>query len=130
MMDEARLMREAGKARENAYAPYSGFTVGAALAANDGRVFHGCNVENASYGLSCCAERAAFYTALAAGCKVGEFAALAVVGECEKPLTPCGACRQVILELGGADLPVYAGNTRGEIHKFTAADLLPEAFSL
>lgn len=127
-MDEATLMHEAEKAREHAYAPYSGFKVGAALATKDGRVFHGCNVENASYGLTCCAERTAFFSALAAGCKAGSFDALAVVADSEEPVSPCGACRQVILELGGAALPVYTGTTRGGMRTFTAGQLLPEPF--
>lgn len=129
-MDEARLVQEALKARENAYAPYSGFKVGAALLTRDGRVFHGCNVENASYGLTCCAERTAFFSALAAGCRPGSFAALAVAAEGEKPVSPCGACRQVLHELGGATLPVLAANLSGAVQRFTADELLPEAFGM
>src|SRR4029453_1536552 len=113
---------------EPAYAPYSNFRVGAALLTNDGRVFPGCNVENASYGLCNCAERTAFFSAIAAGCKRGDFAALAVVGDTDGPISPCGACRQVILELGGDELPVVLTNLKGDIHETTAAAQLPNAF--
>ena len=98
------LLDKAKAARENAYAPYSKFKVGAALLTKDGRVFAGCNVENASYGLCNCAERTAFFSAVAAGCQRDEFAALAVVGDTDGPISPCVACRQVIIDLGGPDL--------------------------
>jgi cytidine deaminase len=124
------LIDEARKARERAYAPYSGFLVGAALEANDGTIFHGCNVENASYGLSNCAERTAFFSAIAAGCARDEFAALAVIGDTDGPIAPCGACRQVIIELGGPDLPIRLGNLRGATRDTTAREQLPDAFYL
>ncbi len=84
-------------ARGRAYAPYSKFQVGAALECRDGRVFRGCNIENASYGLCNCAERTAFFSAIAHGYKPGDFTALAVIGQTDGPIAPCGACRQVIL---------------------------------
>ncbi|KDR40227.1 cytidine deaminase [Caballeronia glathei] len=124
------LFERAKAAREPAYAPYSNFRVGAALLTNDGRVFPGCNVENASYGLCNCAERTAFFSAIAAGCKRGDFAALAVVGDTDGPISPCGACRQVILELGGPGLRIRLGNLRGATRDTTAAAQLPDAFQL
>jgi cytidine deaminase len=129
-MNATRLMEEAALAREKAHAPYSRFKVGAALLTRDGRVFHGCNVENASYGLTNCAERTAFFAAIAAGCKAGDFQSLVVIGATEGPIAPCGACRQVILELGGPDLKVVLGNLTGDQAETTAGALLPGAFEL
>ena len=127
-MKYAKLVEEARAAREMAYVPYSSFKVGAALECNDGRVFHGCNVENASYGLTNCAERTAFFAAIAAGYKPGDFTALAVIGDTDGPIAPCGACRQVTLELGGNALPVTLANLKGDILETTAAEQLPNAF--
>ncbi|UGQ47260.1 cytidine deaminase [Massilia endophytica] len=127
-MDTPKLIEEAKAARLKAYTPYSNFKVGAALLCNDGQVFHGCNVENASYGLCNCAERTALFSALAHGYKPGEFAKLAVVGETDGPIAPCGACRQVILELGGNELPVVLTNLKGDVFETTAAAQLPNAF--
>jgi cytidine deaminase len=122
------LIDEARAARLLAYTPYSNFKVGAALQCKDGRVFRGCNVENASYGLCNCAERTAFFSAIAAGCQPGDFTALAVIGETDGPIAPCGACRQVILELGGNALPVVLANLKGDVMETTAAAQLPNAF--
>lgn len=127
MTDQA-LIHEAAEARKLAYTPYSHFKVGAALRTRDGRIFRGCNVENASYGLCNCAERTAFFSAIAHGVQPGDFAALAVIGETEGPIAPCGACRQVMLELGGQDLPVTLTNLRGDTLETTAGSLLPHAF--
>jgi len=127
-MNYARLIDEARIAREAAYTPYSRFKVGAALETKDGRVFRGCNVENASYGLCNCAERTAFFSAIAHGYVPGDFAALAVIGDTDGPIAPCGACRQVILELGGNDLPVVLANLKGDVMETTAAAQLPNAF--
>ena len=123
-----KLIDEARAARELAYTPYSKFKVGAALECKDGRVFRGCNVENASYGLCNCAERTAFFSAIAAGYRPGDFSALAVIGDTEDPIAPCGACRQVVLELGGNDLPVVLANLKGDLMETTAAQQLPNAF--
>lgn len=122
------LIAEASAARAMAYAPYSNFQVGAALECKDGRVFRGCNIENASYGLCNCAERTAFFSAIAHGYKPGDFAALAVIGATDGPIAPCGACRQVTLELGGNDLAVILTNLNGDILETTAAAQLPNAF--
>jgi len=127
-MNYDNLIAEARAARELAYTPYSRFKVGAALACKDGRVFRGCNVENASYGLCNCAERTAFFSAIAHGYTPGDFAALAVIGDTDGPIAPCGACRQVILELGGNDLPVVLTNLKGDVMATTAAEQLPNAF--
>jgi cytidine deaminase len=127
-MTYEKLIDEARAARELAYVPYSRFKVGAALETKDGRVFRGCNVENASYGLCNCAERTAFFSAIAHGYVPGDFAALAVIGDTDGPIAPCGACRQVILELGGNDLPVVLANLKGDVMETTAAAQLPNAF--
>ncbi|HEY1146952.1 MAG TPA: cytidine deaminase [Pseudoduganella sp.] len=127
-MTYEQLIAEAKAARLKAYTPYSNFKVGAALLTRDGKVFHGCNVENASYGLCNCAERTAFFSAVAHGFKPGDFDKLVVVGETEGPISPCGACRQVTLEMGGNELPVVLTNLKGDIRETTAAELLPEAF--
>jgi cytidine deaminase len=124
------LLALARSARERAYAPYSRFAVGAALLARDGRRFAGCNVENASYGLCNCAERTALFAAIAAGCRPGDFAAIAVVADTEAPVTPCGACRQVLSELCDADMPVLLANLRGDTARTSVAALLPDAFQL
>jgi cytidine deaminase len=124
------LIAAARAARERAYAPYSGFKVGAAVLAKDGRVFSGCNVENASYGLCNCAERTALFCAVAAGYGPGDITHLAVIGDCADPIAPCGACRQVMIELGGPTLVVVRANLHGSVTRTTAADLLPDAFLL
>ncbi|MGY6254340.1 cytidine deaminase [Paraburkholderia caledonica] len=129
-MSMEQLLERAGVAREKAYAPYSKFKVGAALLTRDGRVFDGCNVENASYGLCNCAERTAFFSAIAAGYQRDQFAALAVIGDTEGPIAPCGACRQVIIELGGPELPIRLGNLHGATRDTTAREQLPDAFYL
>lgn len=124
------LLALARSAREQAYAPYSNFLVGAALLTRDGRQFGGCNVENASYGLCNCAERTALFSAMAAGCRPGDFAALAVIGDCPAPISPCGACRQVMSELCDDDMPVLLGNLAGDAQQTTVAALLPGSFKL
>lgn len=126
--DEA-LVAAARAARERAYAPYSHFLVGAAVQARDGRVFGGCNVENAAYGLCNCAERTALFAAVAAGVRPGQFTALAVTGDTAGPISPCGACRQVIFELGGPGLRVLLSNLGEARRETTAAALLPDGFA-
>ena len=129
MIDTETLIEQARKARAKAYSPYSHFQVGAALVARDGKIYHGCNIENASYGLTNCAERTAFYSALADGQKPGNFTQLAIVGETDAPIAPCGACRQVIFELGGPKLEVILANMDNLVEITTPAQLLPGAFS-
>ena len=118
------LVSLARAAQARAYAPYSGFRVGAALEADDGRVFSGCNVENASYGLSICAERAAVTAAVTEGAT--RYRRLVVVTDSEPPASPCGACRQVLAEFG-LDLAITAVGPSGEI-SWRLGDLLPDAF--
>jgi cytidine deaminase len=129
-IDDAALLAAARAARERAWAPYSQFRVGAAVATRDGRVFAGCNVENQSYGLTNCAERTALFAAVASGAKPGDFTQLAVIGDTAEPIAPCGACRQVMLELGGAALVVLQANLGGQVKHTTAGALLPGAFTL
>ena len=123
-MDHEDLIAKAMEAREKAHAPYSHFAVGAALLAKSGRVYTGCNVENASYGLSICAERTAVFKAVSEGER--DFEAIAVVTE--KGVTPCGACRQVLLEFGEGIQVIVADETGG-YRVFTLQELLPEAFN-
>ncbi len=124
------LLALARSAREQAYAPYSNFLVGAALLTRDGRRFSGCNVENASYGLCNCAERTALFNAIAAGCRPGDFAAIAVVADTDAPVSPCGACRQVMAELCGDAMPVLLANLRGDTEQTSVGALLPGSFKL
>jgi cytidine deaminase len=124
--DAAALVSAALAARERAYAPYSGFAVGAAVLAVSGRVFLGCNVENAAYGATCCAERTALFSAYAAGER--EISALAVVADTSGPVSPCGTCRQVIAELAPRAAVILA-NTSGALLHTTPGELLPGAFS-
>lgn len=121
-MEWEALVQAAWMARERAYAPYSKFPVGAALLAADGRVFVGCNVENLSYGLTNCAERVAMGAAVAAGAR--EFLGVAVVADTKVPISPCGACRQVLAEFG---VPTVMLANRTERLEFRLEDLLPRA---
>jgi len=121
-MDWDHLIDEAWAARDRAYAPYSNFHVGAALLAEDGRVFSGCNVENLSYGLTNCAERVAIGAAVAAGAR--KFLAVAVVADTAVPISPCGACRQVLAEFG---VPRVMLANRAERLEFTLEELLPRS---
>ncbi len=127
MMTPKALMAEAVRARRRAYAPYSRFPVGTALLAKDGRVFHGCNVENASYGLAICAERNAVWKAVSEG--VREFTAIAVTARDGRGAPPCGSCRQVLHEFA-PNAWVYWRDARGRILKRRLSELLPNAFKL
>ena len=124
------LLALARSAREQAYAPYSHFLVGAALLTRDGRRFGGCNVENAAYGLCNCAERTALFSAIAAGCQPGDFAALAVIAHTDHPVSPCGACRQVMSQLCDDTMSVVLANLRGATQETSVAALLPGSFKL
>jgi cytidine deaminase len=124
-----QFLDSAKKARENAYIPYSGFAVGAVVLDSDNHLHHGCNVENAAYGPTNCAERTALFRAIADGRKAGEFQAIAVIGDTDQPITPCGVCRQVIAELCEPNMPVILGNLHGAYRLTTVSELLPGAFT-
>ncbi|MDQ6599695.1 MULTISPECIES: cytidine deaminase [Bacillus] len=126
-MNIQQLIEEAKKAREKAYVPYSKFGVGAALLTTDGKVYHGCNIENAAYSMCNCAERTALFSAYALGDR--DFQLLAVVADTDRPCSPCGACRQVISELCPRDMKVVLTNLKGDTLEITVEDLLPGAFS-
>ncbi|CAG9609803.1 cytidine deaminase [Pseudoneobacillus rhizosphaerae] len=126
-MEEKQLIKEALNAREMAYVPYSTFKVGAALLAKDGTVYKGCNIENAGYSMTNCAERTAFFKAISEG--VRDFVKLAVVADTEGPCSPCGACRQVISEFCDPEMEVILTNLKGDVQVTTVAELLPGAFS-
>jgi cytidine deaminase len=123
-----QLVTAARAVRRNAHAPYSRFAVGAAVRDGAGRIHVGCNVENASYGLTICAERNAIAAAVAAGAK--RIQAVAVVTGLRPPGTPCGACRQVIAELAGDDAPILLAAPTGPAREERLGDLLPQAFRL
>jgi len=123
-MSTEDLLRRAGDARGGAYAPYSSFRVGAALECEDGEVFVGCNVENLSFGLTMCAERVAVGAAIAAGnCK---FARILILADTKQPISPCGACRQVLAEFH-PNLAILSATTSGLIEEFDLSVLLPRA---
>lgn len=127
-MDELALITAAKSARENAYAPYSKFKVGAAVLCANGKIYSGCNVENASYGLSVCAERTAVFGAVCSGEREIVAVAIAVSGD---TAFPCGACRQVLTEFApsGGDMRVYLVSDQG-VEEYTLRELLPHAFTL
>ena len=129
-IDEQTLIRAALRARENAYAPYSGFRVGAALLAQDGTVYTGCNVECASFSVTNCAERTALFKAVSEGER--HFTALAVVGgkddTPQAEITPCGVCRQALYEFCGGDLIVLMAQDEAHFTRCTLAELLPAGF--
>src|SRR5438132_7281163 len=124
-MKNAALIEAARAARLNAHANFSHFLVGAALEAKDGRIFTGCNVENATYGLTVCAERVAVFKAISEGCRA--FVRVAVVADTEAPTPPCGACRQILWEFGG-DLEVILANLKDRTAIHSLRDLLPHPF--
>lgn len=124
---EDRLIEKANEMLDLAYVPYSNFPVGAAVLSETGEVFTGCNVENASYGLSNCAERTAIFKAVSEGSR--EFDKMVITGNTDGPISPCGACRQVISEFCAPDMPVILTNVDGEIKETTVAELLPGAFT-
>lgn len=130
-MQEKMLISEAVKAMKNAYAPYSGFFVGAAILSDSNKVYRGMNIENAAYSATVCAERTAIFSALAAGER--SFCAIAIVGghkgEIRDFCPPCGVCRQVLSEFCPPDMKIYLYNG-SEAKTFTLAELLPESFSL
>ncbi|WP_107838042.1 cytidine deaminase [Metasolibacillus meyeri] len=126
-MDKQTLMEQSKVAREKAYVPYSKFPVGAALLAEDGTVYLGCNIENAAYSMANCAERTAIFKAVSEGVK--KFKGIAIVADTDKPCSPCGACRQVMSEFFAPEMPVYLTNLKGDVQETTVGELLPGAFT-
>lgn len=120
------LVKSARKAREYAYAPYSGFSVGAAVLTAQGKVYTGCNIESASSGATCCAERTAVFKAVSEGDT--EIVAVCCIADTNEPVAPCGICRQVIMEWG-AQIEVVMANLKGETRVIKIEDLLPLAFT-
>lgn len=123
------LMDKALEARKNAYVPYSKFQVGAALLLKNGEIITGCNIENSSYGLCNCAERTTLFAAYAKGYRKNDILMLAIAANTDGPVSPCGACRQVMSELLNMDTPVYMTNLKGDVKMMTVNDLLPYSFS-
>ncbi len=128
-INKEKLVQLAREARDRAYTPYSHFKVGCALVDQHEQVHLGCNIENAAYGPTNCAERTALFRAIADGVPKGRFKAMAVIGDTQKPIAPCGICRQVMVELCAPDMPVYLANLDGEIIETTVEALLPGAFT-
>lgn len=122
-----KLLQLAKQAREHAHVPYSKFPVGAAVLTKDGTVYQGCNIENASFGLTNCAERTVIFKAVSEGQKA--FEAIAVIADTEGPVSPCGACRQVMVEFCEPTMPVYLTNLNGDVQQTTVGELLPGAFT-
>lgn len=125
-----KLYEKALEAYNNSYSPYSNFKVGAALLCKDGNIIIGTNVENASFGLSNCAERTAMFNAIASGYKPHDFDCLMVIGNTENPISPCGACREVMKEILGLDCKVILTNLKDERKEMKVSDLLPYSFFL
>lgn len=126
-MNNNELLKEAKKAMELAYAPYSKFKVGAAVLTKDGRIYSGCNIENAAYGATNCAERTAIFKAVSEGTR--EFEKIAIVSSSEDLTFPCGICRQVMSEFM-PEGKVILENTKGEISEYSVNELLPSSFKL
>lgn len=132
-MKDELLIEEALLARENAHCPYSGYAVGAALLSTTGQIYHGCNIENASYSATNCAERTALFKAISEG--IRDFEAIAIVGglKGQKPMEyayPCGVCRQVLAEFCGPDMKILVAKSVSDYKSYTLKELLPEMFTL
>lgn len=127
-MTKEELVCKAIEARDLSYSPYSKFAVGAAILTSDGEVYLGTNIENASYGLAMCAERNALYNAYCHGVTQEDIEALAIVADTKLPVSPCGACRQVISELFPSDKPIFLANLKGDIKETSVEELLPYSF--
>ncbi|MCU4927183.1 MULTISPECIES: cytidine deaminase [Bacillus cereus group] len=127
-MGKKKYIEEANKMLSKAYIPYSKFPVGAALVTKEGKIYTGCNIENASYGLCNCAERTAIFKAVSEGER--DFSYLVITGETDGPISPCGACRQVIAEFCDPKMPVLLTNVKGDEKEVTVEQLLPGAFTI
>ncbi|ADE69800.1 MULTISPECIES: cytidine deaminase [Priestia] len=126
-MEPKQLIDEAIAASKQAHVPYSHFHVGAALLTTDGKIYRGCNIENASYGLTNCAERTAIFKAVSEGDK--QFSAIAVVGDTDGPISPCGACRQVLAEFCDDHTQIILANLKGDFVITNINEILPGYFS-
>lgn len=124
--DVKTLFEKALKASENAYAPYSNFRVGAAVVGDNGKIYTGCNIENASFGLTNCAERTAIFTAIADGCK--KIKTVMIVAPTGHRTAPCGACRSVIYEFADGNIPIYFGESLEEVVMKPLNELYPNNF--
>ncbi len=122
------LFKQAKHALEYAYVPYSNFQVGAAVQMKSGNIYTGCNIENASFSLTCCAERTAIFKAVSTG--ETDFVSIAVVANTDGPVSPCGACRQVMAEFFTNETIIYLTNIHGEQHKTNITEILPFYFKL
>ncbi len=122
-----KLVEEAYEAKKNAYVPYSGFSVGAALLAADGEIYRGCNIENAAYTPTNCAERTAFFKAVSEGKR--DFLAIAVAGDTGDYLFPCGVCRQVMMEFCKKDFKIIVAKGKNDYKSFSLEELFPGSFS-
>ena len=124
-----KLYQKALEAYNNAYVPYSNFRVGASVLLKNGEIINGCNVENASYGLTICAERNTLFKTYSYGYRKDDIVAILVLGATNDPISPCGACRQVMAELMGLDKKVYLTNLNKNVKEMSVKDLLPYSFS-
>lgn len=121
-----KMIHLANEMLDFSYVPYSHFPVGATLLGKDGKIYTGCNIENASFGLTNCAERTALFKAVSEG--VHNFEAIVITSRGDRAVSPCGACRQVISEFCAADMPVWLTNEAGDLKKTTVEELLPYYF--
>ncbi len=126
-MDKQQLIEKAKEMLQQAYVPYSKFPVGAAVLTANGNVYQGCNIENAAFPVTCCAERVAIFKAISEGER--DFQSIAVIANTDRPVPPCGSCRQVMAEFFPEELPVYISNRDGEMNETTVGDLLPFSFN-
>lgn len=123
-------LEAAKKARLKAYVPYSKFQVGAAIELNDGTIIHGANIENSSYGLTSCAERNALFSLISQGYDPKEIKSITVIGASKGPISPCGACRQVMSELVPKTTKIYLSNLEDKVYETSLEELLPFGFDL
>ena len=123
-------IQEALRARDKAYSAYSKFKVGAAIELKDGKIIHGANIENASFGLTSCAERNALFSLISQGYQKEDIVSITIIANDHGPVSPCGACRQVMHELMPKNTKIYLANTKGEIKETSPDELLPYAFVL
>ncbi|WP_226579232.1 cytidine deaminase [Halobacillus litoralis] len=126
-MNQNELINHAKEIRTKAYTPYSKFQVGAALLTEDGTLYTGCNIENAAYPVTCCAERVAIFKAISEGHQ--KFKELAVVADTKRPVPPCGSCRQVMSEFFDSNVTIYTTNLDGETKTFSMDEILPFSFA-